>query len=150
MWSRSFTMSNAVSQFGDGAVAPRIVPDPQQHQRYVQLKTMLDDSEWASAYDDRKELHQALAGLISAAINDELEADEETLQALALESEDYEDFRAFREEWIRGEDAVPGTSPEEWLRERLRAWDRVERENLERTQRYQGSFWSGNERFRVI
>lgn len=143
-------MNNAASQFGDGADAPRIVPDPQQHQRYVLLKTMLDDSEWASAYDDRKELHQALAGLISAAINDELEVDEETLQVLALEAEDYEDFRAFREEWIRGEDAVPGTSPEEWLRQRLRAWDKAERENLERTQRYQGNFWSVNERFRVI
>lgn len=142
-------MDKVVSQIGDGAAAPDIVPNPQQHQRYVQLKTMLDDSEWASAYDDRKELHQALAGFISAAVNDELELDEQTLQVLALEAEDYEDFRAFREEWIRGDDAVPGTSPEAWLRSRLRAWDKAERENLARAERYKGSFWSGSEMFRV-
>lgn len=143
-------MNNVVSQFNDGAIASGTVPDPQQHQRYVQLKAMMDDSEWASAYDDRKELHQALVGLISAAINDELDADEQTLRALALEAEDYEDFRAFREEWIQSEDAVPGSSPEAWLRERLRAWDKAQHENLARAERYQGSFWSGNEMFRVV
>jgi hypothetical protein len=142
-------MNKASPEFSDGAQTG-IVPDPQQHQRYVQLKRMLDDSDWASAYDDRKELHQALVGLISAAVNDELELDEETLRILALEAEDYEDFRAFREEWIRSEDAVPGTSPEEWLRSRLRAWDKAQRENLARAERYEGSFWSGNERFRVL
>ena len=143
-------MDKVVPQFSDGTVVAGPVPDPQQHQRYVQLKAMLDDSEWASAYDDRKELHQALAGLISAAVNDELEVDEETLRVLALEAEDYEDFRAFREEWIRGEDAVPGTSPEEWLRARLRIWDKAERECLARAERYEGSFWSGSELFRVV
>lgn len=143
-------MDKVVPQFSDGTVVSGPVPDPQQHQRYVQLKAMLDDSEWASAYDDRKELHQALAGLISAAVNDELEVDEETLRVLALEAEDYEDFRAFREEWIRGEDAVPGTSPEEWLRARLRIWDKAERECLARAERYEGSFWSGSELFRVV
>jgi len=143
-------MDKVVPQSSDGTVAFGPVPDPQQHQRYLQLKAMLDDSEWASAYDDRKELHQALAGLISAAVNDEIEVDEETLQVLALEAEDYEDFRAFREEWIRSEDAVPGTSPEEWLRARLRAWDKAQHENLDRAERYQGSFWSGSERFRVL
>ncbi|HEX7129402.1 MAG TPA: hypothetical protein VF217_04945 [Rhodanobacteraceae bacterium] len=142
-------MNKASPEFSDGAQTG-IVPDPQQRQRYVQLKRMLDDSDWASAYDDRKELHQALVGLISAAVNDELELDEETLRILALEAEDYEDFRAFREEWIRSEDAVPGTSPEEWLRSRLRAWDKAQRENLARAERYEGSFWSGNERFRVL
>src|SRR5690348_2639954 len=147
MW-QEFTMEKVVPQFNDGGTSG-IVPHPQQHERYVQLKKMLDDSEWASAYDDRKELHQALVGLISAAINNELELDQETLQILALEAEDYEDFRAFREEWIRGEDAVPGTSPEAWLRARLRAWDKAQQENLARTERYQGSFWSGSQRFRV-
>ncbi|HXS73326.1 MAG TPA: hypothetical protein VN725_04725 [Rhodanobacteraceae bacterium] len=126
------------------------VPDPRQHQRYVQLKTMLDDRDWHSAYDDRRELRQALADLIDGAINEEPELDEQTLQVLALEAEDYEDFRAFRDEWIRGEDAVPGTAPEQWLRARLRAWDEAERENLSRAERFEGSFWSGNERFRVI
>lgn len=143
-------MNDVVHQFSDGAIASATVPDPQQHQRYVQLKAMMDDSDWASAYDDRKELHQALIGLISAAINDQLDVDEQTLRVLALEAEDYEDFRAFREEWIRSEEAVPGTSPEEWLRSRLRAWDKAQQENLARTERYQGSFWSGNERFRVL
>lgn len=143
-------MDKVVSQFSDGAAGIGTVPDPQQHQRYVQLKAMLDDSDWASAYDDRKELHQALAGLISAAVNDELELDEETLRILALEAEDYDDFRAFREDWIRREDAVPGTSPEEWLHSRLRAWDKAERENMSRAERYEGSFWSGSERFRVL
>jgi hypothetical protein len=147
MW-QEFTMEKVVPQFNDDGTSG-IVPHPQQHERYVQLKKMLDDSEWASAYDDRKELHQALVGLISAAINNELELDQETLQILALEAEDYEDFRAFREEWIRGEDAVPGTSPEAWLRARLRAWDKAQQENLARTERYQGSFWSGSQRFRV-
>lgn len=143
-------MDKAATQPSDGATAAGPVPDPQQHQRYVQLKTMLDDSEWASAYDGRKELHQALAELISAAENDELELDEETLRILALEADDYDDFRAFREEWIRSEEAVPGTSPEEWLRSQLRAWDRAERENLARAERYGGSFWSGSEMFRVV
>lgn len=143
-------MDKVVPQSSDGAVASGPVPDPQQHQRYTQLKAMLDDSEWASAYDDRKELHHALVDLISAAVNDEIEVDEETLQVLALEAEDYEDFRAFREEWILREDAVPGTSPEEWLRARLRAWDHAERESLARAKRYEGSSWSGNELFRVI
>jgi len=147
---QEFIMEKVVPQFTEGAEISGIVPDPQQHERYVQLKKMLDDSEWASAYDDRKELHQALADLISAAINDELELDPETLEVLALEAEDYEDFRTFREEWIRGEDAVPGTSPEEWLHARLRAWDKAERANLERAERYQGNFWSGNQRFRVL
>src|SRR5690242_3881107 len=127
-------MDKAAPQVSDGATASGTVPNPQQHERYVQLKAMLDDSEWASAYDDRKELHQALASLISAAINDELELDPETLEVLALEAEDYEDFRIFREEWIRRDDAVPGTSPEEWLHSRLRAWDRAERENLARAE----------------
>lgn len=143
-------MEKVVPQFNEGAETSGTVPNPQQQQRYAQLKAMLDDSDWTSAYDDRKELHQALVGLISAAINNELELNQETLQILALEAEDYEDFRAFREAWIRGEDAVPGTSPEAWLRERLRAWDRAQRENLAHAERYQGSFWSGNERFRVI
>ncbi len=109
-------MEKVVPQFNDGGTSG-IVPDPQQHQRYVQLKKMLDDSEWASAYDDRKELHQALVGLISAAINNELELDQETLQILALEAEDYEDFRAFREEWIRParESRAHGTLPREFL-----------------------------------
>jgi hypothetical protein len=143
-------MEKVGPQTSDGAAAFGTVPNPEQHQRYVQLKAMLDDSDWASAYDDRKELHQALARLISAAANDELELDEQTLQVLTLEAEDYEDFRAFREEWIRSEDAVPGTSPEEWLHSRLRAWDRAQQENLARADRYQGGFWSGNERFRVL
>jgi hypothetical protein len=143
-------MNRVVPQFNDSAVAPGPVPDPQQHQRYVQLKAMLDDSDWASAYDDRQELHQALVGLISAAVNDELEVDEQTLQVLALEAEDYEDFRAFREEWIRREDAVPGTSPEEWLRARLRAWDKAGRESRAGAERYEGSFWSGSDLFRVV
>src|SRR5690242_18015457 len=142
MWSRSCIMEKVGPQTSDGADISGIVPNPQQHQRYVQLKAMLDDSDWASAYDDRKELHQALARLISAAANDELELDEQTLQVLTLEAEDYEDFRAFREEWIRSEDAVPGTSPEEWLHSRLRAWDRAQQENLARADRYQGGFWS--------
>lgn len=143
-------MNYAVPNSGDRAAPIGTVPNPQQHQRYVQLKAMLDDSEWASAYDDRKEFHQALVGLISAANNNELELDQETLRILALEAEDYEDFRAFREEWIRRDDAVPGTSPEAWLRERLRAWDKAERENMARAERYEGSFWSGSERFRVL
>ena len=58
-------MDKAAPQVSDGATASGTVPNPQQHERYVQLKAMLDDSEWASAYDDRKELHQALASLIS-------------------------------------------------------------------------------------
>lgn len=143
-------MDKVVPQISDDAVAIGTVPDPQQHERYIRLKAMLDDSEWASAYDDRKELHQALAGLIGATINDELEVDEETLRTLALEAEDYDDFRTFREEWIRDENAVPGTSPEEWLRARLRAWDKAQRENLSRAERYGGSFWSGSELFRVV
>jgi hypothetical protein len=143
-------MEKVVPQSRDGADISSIVPNPEQHQRYVQLKAMLDDSDWASAYDDRKELHHALAGLIRAAVNDELELDEQTLQVLALEAEDYADFRAFREEWIRSADAVPGTSPEEWLRARLHAWDRAQQENLARADRYQGNFWSGSERFRVL
>jgi len=143
-------MNNDVPQSTDGAAVSGTVPDPQQRQRYIQLKAMLDDSEWASAYDDRQELHQALAGLINAAINDQLELDEATLQVLALEAEDYEDFRTFREAWICSDEAVPGTSPEAWLRARLRAWDEAEHENLARADRYHRSFWSGNERFRVI
>lgn len=143
-------MNNVVPNSGEGADAIGTVPNPQQHQRYVQLKAMLDDSDWASAYDDRKEFHQALVALISAAINNELDVDEQTLRVLALEAEDYEDFRAFREEWIRSEEAVPGTSPEAWLRARLRAWDKAERENMARAERYEGSFWSGSERFRVL
>ncbi|HET6906395.1 MAG TPA: hypothetical protein VFH52_05555 [Rhodanobacteraceae bacterium] len=143
-------MNNVVPNSGEGADAIGTVPNPQQHQRYVQLKAMLDDSDWASAYDDRKEFHQALVALISAAINNEVELDQQTLQVLALEAEDYEDFRAFREEWIRRDDVVPGTSPEAWLRARLRAWDKAERENMARAERYEGSFWSGSERFRVL
>lgn len=143
-------MNKVPSQSNHGATESGSVPDPQQHQRYAQLKAMLDDSDWASAYDDRKELHQALVGLISAAVNDQLELDDETLRVLALEAEDYDDFRAFREEWIRGEDAVPGTSPEEWLRSRLRAWDKAQRENLARAERYEGCFWSGSALFRVL
>lgn len=143
-------MNNVVPQLNDGAIASGTVPDPQQHQRYVQLKAMLDDGEWAGAYEDRAELRRALSDLIRAASNDALDLDEQTLQVLALEAEDYEDFRAFREEWIRSEDAIPGTAPRAWLRARLRAWDEAERENLARTERYQGNFWSGNERFRVL
>lgn len=143
-------MNNVVPNSGEGADAIGTVPNPQRHQRYVQLKAMLDDSDWASAYDDRKEFHQALVALISAAINNEVELDQQTLQVLALEAEDYEDFRAFREEWIRRDDVVPGTSPEAWLRARLRAWDKAERENMARAERYEGSFWSGSERFRVL
>lgn len=126
------------------------VSNPRQHGRFILLKAMLDDRDWASAYNDRSELRQALAELINAAINEEPELDERTLQVLALEAEDYEDFRAFREEWIREEGAVTGTAPQQWLRARLRAWEQAERENQSRAGRFERSFWSGNERFRVI
>ena len=144
--SNGFSKSSGPVNIG----AADTLSDPQQIQRLAQLKAMLDDCDWSSAYGERADLRQALADLIAGAANDAHELDERTLRTLAIEAEDYQDFRAFREEWIRNEDAVPGTSPRAWLHARLRECDEAGRENLSRAQRYQGSFWSGNERFRVL